>query len=260
MPVAEDTLDYAIERIGDIESYNIAIDIEDATHSLKPAVAKAAVEYAWSRGERLELTEEDFDEWEEPTAAEKFADALGWETDIYDRFMNGHPGEGWPGFHEVSDLVWTGKTPYDWMQSDYRVEPKQDKDYLRQQLDRLESLGHVESVEFLTSRGNFFSEHDVESAVRQKVSRDLDIGEDIINFHNPHEDGPKTSREEPGWDGIYDDNYTLETQNNLDDNQAQFMPSASHNADVHGQVPFSVSGFGDFVDVVEALGGDKDVG
>jgi hypothetical protein len=113
----------------------------------------------------------DIEGWGFEGVYEDFADLQGWENDEQKRFMDGY--EEWPGFHEAIDMIWTGEL-------DYEIPVMEEG--LKDELTRLEGLEAVDEFVIGTSRGNFFSDYDVESAVEQRLEEDFGIQRGRVLF------------------------------------------------------------------------------
>lgn len=246
----QEALEHAEKEVGDLESYNVLVDIEDNTHYLKHSIAEAANDFIqYSDPEsQVEVHENDFSDWENPRAAYKLAETTEWSRDeAAEAFMLGK--DEWPGFHEVSDLIWTGNTEkYDWMSDSYEIELSDGN--VREKFHQLLEMGHVDNVEIVTSRGNFYSDYDVESAILERTSSDLDVSEEMVFFHDSTE-APKTRRDDPKPNVLIDDNHTM-YQEGLEKDQVQLAVEAPHNQDEG--LPGLVGSFGEAVDIVERLG------
>jgi hypothetical protein len=86
--------------------------------------------------------------------------------------MNGD-GNGWPGFHEAVDMIWTGELPYHIQ----LMEPDAPENFRK-----LRGLEGVREVVIGTSRGNFFSDYDVESAVETRLEQDFGVENSEVLF------------------------------------------------------------------------------
>lgn len=235
--------------------YMVRVDIEDVLYDTKEANARMATDFIDYRGEDIRVYPSDFDDWSgDSTAARKVASVTGWE-DHADSFMNGASQE-WGGFHVNSDIAWTGRTDaYSWMEEEYPVEFTEKT--VPEDLARLFSMPHTD-VDIMTTRGNWFSGFDVETALRQRLLEDLadtvpanyeDLGSRI-----KFEKDSKLDRK-PRPDVVIDDSPSRAEKAADRDDVVVLVPETPQNNDYSFEG--RVSGFSEAVDVVERLGGES---
>ena len=157
------------------ESYRVMVDVEKTLYDNQQPFLDYLNDFL--RQKKKIFTEEerfqasDIEGWGFEGVYKDFVDIQGWEDEEQQRFMEGY-GQ-WPGFHEAVDMVWTGELDY---------EIPQMEEGLEEELQRLEGLEAVDEVVIGTSRGNFFSDYDVESAVEQRLEEDFGIQSGRVLF------------------------------------------------------------------------------
>ena len=157
------------------EGYRVMVDVEKTLYDNQEPFLNYLNDFL--RQKKKTFTEEerfqasDIEGWGFEGIYEDFADILEWNKNHQERFMDGY-GE-WPGFHGAVDMIWIGELNY---------EIPLMEEGLEEELQRLEGLDNVGEVVIGTSRGNFFSDYDVESAVKQRLKEDFGIQRGRIQF------------------------------------------------------------------------------
>lgn len=240
-------VDYLQEELGERESLDVIVDVEDVLYEVKPGVADVVNQCVqYYEGENPELDTGSFDSWDGvSSAAEVIGDALGWRKKEYsENFFEG--AEKWPGFHEASDIVWTGETgDYEWLENVKSPRPVENA------AEDLSRLWHIEGVtpHIVTSRGNWFSDYDVEKGLEEKLYEDLteeSLGRDDIrrslSFSRDKISG------EPVPDVVIDDSPARAAKIQQKTKMAALVPETPQN--ISENVEHKVDSFGTSVDAL----------
>lgn len=241
---------YLQKALGEPEDpLEVVVDVEDVLYMPKPGVANLAEQYVEAEtGKNPHIGSEDFDSWNgTPTVAEKMGQALDWD-EYGETFFSGEEKDGscWPGFHEASDIVWTGEEPYEWVSTDDVRSPRE----VPGAKEGLNYLSRSEDIDLTiaTSRTDRFSRLDVEEAITERLMQDFGeyISRDDIVFT-------------PDKLGLDADVYADDSPNRAEkiwerrengESMAVLVPETPQNN--HADLPH-VDGFGEAVDEIKGF-------